>query len=134
MRGREGAGKDSVMSGAYEVHRGVEEQSAIIIPRRGTEPMPIQLDPEEHEITALVELLPNLHQSRIVEVGCGDGRLTRRYAARAASVLAFDPDEVSIAEVRSNPPAGDVELRTGTVESVDIPEGSADVVLLSWAL
>ena len=96
--------------------------------------MPIQLDPEEHEITALVELLPNLHQSRIVEVGCGDGRLTRRYAARAASVLAFDPDEVSIAVVRSNPLAGDVELRIATVESVDIPEGSADVVLLSWAL
>jgi len=96
--------------------------------------MPIQLDPEEYEITALVELLPNLHQSRIVEVGCGDGRLTRRYAARAASVIAFDPDEVSIAAVRSNPPAGDVELRTGTVESVDIPEGSADAVLLSWAL
>ena len=96
--------------------------------------MAIQLDPEEHEITALVELLPDLHQSRVVEVGCGDGRLTRRYAARAASVLAFDPDEVSIAAVRSNPLAGEVELRTATVESVDIPEGSADVVLLSWVL
>src|SRR6266487_6080089 len=100
----------------------------------GIEHMPIQLDPEEHEITALVALLPNLHQSRVVEVGCGDGRLTRRYAARAASVLAFDPDEVSIAAVRSNSLDGDVELRTATVESVDIPEGSADVVLLSWAL
>jgi hypothetical protein len=28
--------------------------------------MPIQLDPEEHEITALAELLPNLHESRVV--------------------------------------------------------------------
>jgi len=118
----------------YQIDRAVERQSAIIIEFTGIEHMPIQLDPEEHEITALVALLPNLHQSRVVEVGCGDGRLTRRYAARAASVLAFDPDEVSIAAVRSNSLDGDVELRTATVESVDIPEGSADVVLLSWAL
>ena len=118
----------------YQIDRAVERQSVIIIAFTGIEHMPIQLDPEEHEITALVALLPNLHQSRVVEVGCGDGRLTRRYAARAASVLAFDPDEVSIAAVRSSSLAGDVELRTATVESVDIPEGSADVVLLSWAL
>lgn len=96
--------------------------------------MSIEIDPEEHEITALVGLLPHLHQSRVVEVGCGDGRLTRRYAARATSVLAFDPDEVSMAALRSNLPAGDVELRIAPVESVDIPDGSADVVLLSWAL
>jgi len=96
--------------------------------------MAIQCDPEEHEITALVALLPDLRRSRVVEVGCGDGRLTRRYAARAASVLAFDPDDVLMTAVRSDPPAGDVELRTATVESVDIPDGSANVVLLSWAL
>jgi 16S rRNA A1518/A1519 N6-dimethyltransferase RsmA/KsgA/DIM1 with predicted DNA glycosylase/AP lyase activity len=96
--------------------------------------MPIELDPEEREIRALVELVPNLHRARVVEVGCGDGRLTRRYAERAASVLAFDPDEAAIAALRSNPPPGSVEMRTDTVDHVDIPEGSADIVLLSWAL
>jgi 16S rRNA A1518/A1519 N6-dimethyltransferase RsmA/KsgA/DIM1 with predicted DNA glycosylase/AP lyase activity len=96
--------------------------------------MPIELDPEEREITMLVELLPNLHRARIVEVGCGDGRLTRRYAARAASVLAFDPDEAAIAALRSDLPTGRVDVRTDTVDRVDIPEASADVVLLSWAL
>lgn len=96
--------------------------------------MPINLDPEEREIRALLELVPNLHRARVVEVGCGDGRLTQRYAARAASVLAFDPDEAAIAAFRSAPPPGNVEVRTDTVDRVDIPEGSADVVLLSWAL
>jgi 16S rRNA A1518/A1519 N6-dimethyltransferase RsmA/KsgA/DIM1 with predicted DNA glycosylase/AP lyase activity len=94
--------------------------------------MPIDLDPEEREIRALLELVPNLHRARVVEVGCGDGRLTRRYAERAASVLAFDPDEAAIAAFRS--PPGNVEVRTDTVDHVDIPDGSADVVLLSWAL
>ena len=96
--------------------------------------MPIELDPEEREITALIELLPNLHRARVIEVGCGDGRLTRRYAHRAASVLAFDPDEVAIAALRSNLPPGRVEVRTDMVDRVDISEDSADVVLLSWAL
>jgi 16S rRNA A1518/A1519 N6-dimethyltransferase RsmA/KsgA/DIM1 with predicted DNA glycosylase/AP lyase activity len=96
--------------------------------------MSIDLDPEEREIRAFLELVPNLHRARVVEVGCGDGRLTRRYAARAASVLAFDPDEAAIAAMRSDPPPGNLEVRTDTVDRIDIPEGSADVVLLSWAL
>jgi 16S rRNA A1518/A1519 N6-dimethyltransferase RsmA/KsgA/DIM1 with predicted DNA glycosylase/AP lyase activity len=96
--------------------------------------MPIQLDPEEHEMTALVELLPNLQRARVVEVGCGDGRLTRRYAARAASVFAFDPDEAAMSALRSDPPPGAVDLCTGAVDRVDVPDGSADVVLMSWAL
>ena len=96
--------------------------------------MPIELDPEEREISALLELVPNLHSARVIEVGCGDGRLTHRYAARAASVLAFDPDEAAIAAFRSDPPPGNVEVRADTVDRVDIPEGSGDVVLMSWAL
>jgi hypothetical protein len=59
---------------------------------------------------------------------------SRAATPRAASVLAFDPDDVLMTAVRSDPPAGDVELRTATVESVDIPDGSANVVRLSWAL
>jgi 16S rRNA A1518/A1519 N6-dimethyltransferase RsmA/KsgA/DIM1 with predicted DNA glycosylase/AP lyase activity len=96
--------------------------------------MDVTLDPEEREIRALLELVPSLHRARVIEVGCGDGRLTRRYAARAESVLAFDPDETAIAELLSDLPPGNLEVRTDTVDRIDIPEGSADVVLLSWAL
>jgi 16S rRNA A1518/A1519 N6-dimethyltransferase RsmA/KsgA/DIM1 with predicted DNA glycosylase/AP lyase activity len=96
--------------------------------------MPIQLDPEEHEISAFLELAPNLQHARVVEVGCGDGRLTRRYAAHAASVLAFDPDEAAIARLRADPPPGAIDICVGALESVEVQKGSADVVLLSWAL
>jgi 16S rRNA A1518/A1519 N6-dimethyltransferase RsmA/KsgA/DIM1 with predicted DNA glycosylase/AP lyase activity len=96
--------------------------------------MAIDIDPEEREISALVELLPHLRRAHVIEVGCGDGRLTRRYAERAASVLAFDPDEVAIAALRSDLPPGRVDVRRDTVDDVDIPGESADVVLLSWAL
>lgn len=96
--------------------------------------MAIDLDPEQHEIIALVGLVPNLQGSRVVEVGCGDGRLTRRYAARTASVFAFDPDEAAVELFRSQPLPDNVELRTETVDRVEIPTGTVDVVLLSWSL
>jgi 16S rRNA A1518/A1519 N6-dimethyltransferase RsmA/KsgA/DIM1 with predicted DNA glycosylase/AP lyase activity len=96
--------------------------------------MPIELDPEERELRALLELLPNLHCARVVEVGCGDGRLTRRYAGLAASVLAFDPDQAAIAAFHSERLPDRVEVRTDAVDRVNIPQSSADVVLLSWTL
>jgi 16S rRNA A1518/A1519 N6-dimethyltransferase RsmA/KsgA/DIM1 with predicted DNA glycosylase/AP lyase activity len=96
--------------------------------------MSMQLDPEEHEIRALVTLVPNLQSCRVVEVGCGDGRLTRRYAARVASVFAFDPDEAAVNVFRSEPLPDNVDLRADTVDRVQIRPATADLVLLSWSL
>jgi 16S rRNA A1518/A1519 N6-dimethyltransferase RsmA/KsgA/DIM1 with predicted DNA glycosylase/AP lyase activity len=96
--------------------------------------MPIELDPEEREIDAFVAMVPTLHGSHVVEVGCGDGRLTRRYAARAASVFAFDPDDVAVNVFRSEPLPDNVDLRADGVDRVEIPPGTVDVVLLSWSL
>jgi 16S rRNA A1518/A1519 N6-dimethyltransferase RsmA/KsgA/DIM1 with predicted DNA glycosylase/AP lyase activity len=96
--------------------------------------MAIELDPEEHEVSALAALVPNLRQSHVVEVGCGDGRLTRRYAPRARSVLAFDPDEAAVNVFRSQLPPDNVSVRSDTVDRVEILPATADVVLLSWSL
>jgi 16S rRNA A1518/A1519 N6-dimethyltransferase RsmA/KsgA/DIM1 with predicted DNA glycosylase/AP lyase activity len=96
--------------------------------------MSMQIDPEEQEIGALLALVPNLQSSRVVEVGCGDGRLTRRYAARAASVFAFDPDEAAVNVFHSEPLPDNVDLRSDTVDRVEILPGTVDVVLLSWSL
>src|SRR5258705_13372939 len=97
----------------------------------------MQLDPEGHETAALDRVLPTLEARRVLEVGCGDGRVTRRYAARAGDVLAIDPDADAVAAFgRAVPPEwrGRVQVCAGTLETLGHPLPHFDVVLLSWSL
>lgn len=95
------------------------------------------MDPEENETAAFVRLLPDLAGRRVLEVGCGDGRLTCRYADRAGAVVAIDPDAGAIATFRNTIPSRirpKVDMRAGTLVTLDEAERSFDVVLLSWSL
>ncbi len=94
-------------------------------------------DPEGEETAALTELLPNLEELRVLEVGCGDGRLTRRYAERTGSVLAIDPEASAIATFRDTiPPAlrARVQIRTGTIVTLGEPSPTFDRVVFAWSL
>ena len=98
--------------------------------RRGD--MAINKDPEGYEIDALGAVVPSFASCRVVEIGCGDGRLTRRYARRAGSVIAIDPDADAIARlVREFP---DVDARAIGVDDLALPPQSIDVVLFAWSL
>ena len=61
------------------------------------------LDPEGAETRTIHDLI-DFAGKDILEVGCGEGRMTWRFADVAASVLAFDPDEPSIAVAREQTP------------------------------
>jgi tRNA1(Val) A37 N6-methylase TrmN6 len=54
--------------------------------------MPVQLDPEEYEGHILLDFTGSLAGKRVLEIGAGNGRLTWRYADRAAHVTALEPD------------------------------------------
>ena len=94
--------------------------------------MAIEEDPEGHEIAALDAMAPSFASRRVVEIGCGDGRLTRRYAHAAASVIAIDPDEEAIAELAADLPM--VETRAIGVDALVVPAQSVDIVLFAWSL
>ncbi|HCG00064.1 MAG TPA: hypothetical protein DEV93_05920 [Chloroflexi bacterium] len=96
----------------------------------------VTIDPEGTETRVLHELVDFVGKN-IVEVGCGDGRMTWRYAESARSVLAVDPDEASIAhaiEQRPETLQSIVTFRAGDVETVGLPEARFDVAILSWSL
>ena len=93
--------------------------------------MAIDEDPEGNEIDALRTLIPSFESLRVVEIGSGDGRLTRRYES-AKSIIAIDPDAEAIAELRAALPH--VDARAIPVGMLDLPAESADVVLFAWSL
>jgi ubiquinone/menaquinone biosynthesis C-methylase UbiE len=99
--------------------------------------MPIRLDQEGHEIAALVAMLPPRAGLRVLEVGCGDGRLTRRYAHMAERILAVDSSAPDLEEFSASMPAafaGRIELRASPIETLQISDEEFDVVLMSWSL
>ena len=73
---------------------------------------------------------------RVLEIGCGDGRLTWLFAPRAESVLGIDPDEEQITLARSNTPpelADRVQFEVGEAEDLS-KTAVFDVAFLSWSL
>lgn len=92
------------------------------------------IDPEAHELTAVLARFPAVPRCRVVEIGCGDGRLTRRYSARVGSVLAVDPDDALIAAFRAGGVDANVEVRAIGMEHLQLPDASVDAVVFSWAL
>ena len=95
-----------------------------------------RIDPEGVETRALKELAP-VAELRVLELGCGDGRITFRYVSDAASVLAVDLDEERIekARVALKPElAGTIKFMVAGAADVDAPRESFDLALFSSSL
>ena len=94
--------------------------------------MAIVKDPEQHETRALSRMVASLSALRVLEIGCGDGRLTRRYAGQARSVIAIDPKPDAIRSLADELP--EVDARAIGIDQLDLPPGSVDVAIFSWSL
>jgi len=94
--------------------------------------MAIAEDPEDNEAAALNAVAVPFASRRVLEIGCGDGRLTRRYVREAASIVAIDPDAEALAELRQEMPG--VDARAIGVEELELPDHSVDIVLFAWSL
>ena len=92
------------------------------------------IDPEEYELQLLLDRLPRLDPCHVVEVGCGDGRLTRRYSGSVTSVLAIDSDEAALGAFAAAGIPPNVQLRAVSIDKLELPAGSVAAVLFSWAL
>jgi 2-polyprenyl-3-methyl-5-hydroxy-6-metoxy-1,4-benzoquinol methylase len=94
------------------------------------------VDPEGAELAALDEVV-DLAGLRVLDVGCGDGRLVWPVAQRAAFVLGTDPDDEAVESARAAVPdglSGRVGFRVCDVVDLDEPAGSFDAAFLTWSL
>jgi 2-polyprenyl-3-methyl-5-hydroxy-6-metoxy-1,4-benzoquinol methylase len=99
--------------------------------------MAVRTDPEGNETLALFDLV-QLDGREVLEIGCGDGRLTWRYADRAEHVTAIDPFEDGIrrAKEQFKTAALPIDFRRVAFEdfAVRSEPDAFDVTILSWSL
>ena len=96
----------------------------------------VRFDPERTEVRALLRSAP-LRGARVLEVGCGDGRLTRRILRAARHVVGIDPDRDQITrakEFTSRILRRRVRYEVGAAEELPFGPRAFDIVLFSWSL
>ena len=94
------------------------------------------LDPEGAHLAALLRV-GDFAGRRVLEMGCGEGRLTEGIATEAASVVAFDPDPASVTAARRLLPAelaDRVAFQVASAESLELERGEFELIVFSWAL
>jgi ubiquinone/menaquinone biosynthesis C-methylase UbiE len=93
-------------------------------------------DREGAEAAAIADVV-ELGGKRVIEVGCGTGRLTGFVAARAAHVYAFDPRADSVAQARDSlgrELRDRVRFAVHDAQALDLPRRRFDLALCGWSL
>ena len=85
----------------------------------------------------LIRRFVNPKGKRVLEIGSGDGRLTREYARLATHVVAIEPDREGVLVARREFAAEgitNVSFRVGAAERKRLGGAAFDIALFSWSL
>ncbi len=90
--------------------------------------------PREAKATDVIRDMLPLAGKRVLDVGCGDGGLTRAMARAGAVVTGIDISETRLAEARAKEAVPGADYREGRGEKLPFPDASVDAVLYHNAL
>jgi predicted RNA methylase len=94
------------------------------------------VDPDGVELETIRSLV-DLHERNVLDVGCGDGRLSFACAEAGAHVFGFDPDEEAIEVARGETPWSlrkRVRFEVADAAEIELPRRKFDLALFSWSL
>lgn len=86
----------------------------------------------ENKALEMIERFVALQDQKVLEVGCGEGRMSTLLAQKSGEFIAIDPDEQSIEKAKSEHP--NVDFRVGSGEALDFADGSFPVILFTLSL
>ncbi len=98
--------------------------------------MALRIDREKNEIAAL-KAVTSWRGKRVLEIGCGGGRLTRRLASLGPQIDALDPQQNLIDFARLELPksyASRVEFNVGKSSRLQFPKDTFDIAVFAWSL
>lgn len=98
--------------------------------------MTLQKDPEQNEAKFLHKLA-DFANKRVLEIGCGEGRLTWRYASAPHSTIGIDPDKDALRVARIDRPSdleGKVHFINAKSEHIPFAKETFDIAILAWSL
>jgi ubiquinone/menaquinone biosynthesis C-methylase UbiE len=98
--------------------------------------MTLQKDPEGNETKFLHEFA-DFADKRALEIGCGEGRLTWRYARYTRLTVGIDPDEDSLRVATMDRPEdlhGKALFARGSSLHLPFRKETFDIAVLAWSL
>jgi ubiquinone/menaquinone biosynthesis C-methylase UbiE len=98
--------------------------------------MSLQKDSDHNEIKHLRKFV-DFADKRVLEIGCGEGRLTWQYAKDVRSVVAVDLDHDSLRVAKVDRPLGledKIHLACANSEYLPFSKEKFDIAILAWSL